>query len=129
MAEIRITISEIIDICIANELIPDFISNIEILGERIKFRYKNENPISTNIDLEVTYKDYNNGMLFLEVQTNWIVDKYLRFKKLPNVQYLQYEHPVLTFFLQQFLKDNTEIVHIENINFKNGYFKIKTFNE
>ncbi|MCK5050171.1 MAG: hypothetical protein KAS53_00430 [Candidatus Cloacimonetes bacterium] len=129
MAEIRITISEIIDICIANELIPDFISNIEILGERIKFRYKNEHPISTNIDLEINYKDYNNGLLFLEVQTNWIIDKYLRFKKLPNFQYLQYEHPVLTFFLQQFLKDKVKIVHIEDINFKNGYFKIKTFNE
>lgn len=129
MAEIRITISEIIDICIANELIPDCVSNIEILGERIKFRYKNEQPISTNIDLEINYKDFNNGMLFLEVQTNWIVDKYLRFKKLPNIQYLQYEHPVLTFFLQQFLKDKIKIVHIEDINFKNGYFKIKTFNE
>ena len=129
MAEIRISISEIIDICIANELIPDCVTNIEILGERIKFRYKNEQPISTNIDLEINYKDFNNGMLFLEVQTNWIVDKYLRFKKLPNIQYLQYEHPILTFFLQQFLKDKAKIVHIEDINFKNGYFKIKTFNE
>ncbi len=129
MAEIRITISEIIDICIANELIPDCVSNIEILGERIKFRYKTEQPISTNIDLEINYKDYNNGMLFLEVQTNWIVDKFLRFKKLPNIQYLQYEHPVLTFLLQQFIKDKVKIIHIEDIHFKNGYFKIKTFNE
>ncbi|RLC57024.1 MAG: hypothetical protein DRH89_04410 [Candidatus Cloacimonadota bacterium] len=129
MAEIRITISEIVDICIANKLIPDSVSNIEILGERIKFRYKNENPISTNIDLEINYKDYNNGILFLEVQTNWIVDKYLRFKKLPNIKYLQYEHPVLTFFLQQYLYDKLKIVQIEDIYFKNGYFKIKTFNK
>ncbi len=129
MAEIRITISEIVDICIANEMIPDSVSNIEILGERIKFRYKNENPISTNIDLEIIYKDYHNGMLFLEVQTNWIVDRYLRFKKLPNLKYLQFEHPTITFFLQQFLNDKLKIVQIEDINFKNGYFKIKTFNE
>ncbi len=127
MAEIRITISEIIDICIANDLIPDSVSNIEILGEQIKFRYKKEHSI--NIDLEINYKDYNNGMLFLEVQTNWIIDKYLRFKKFSNIQYIQYEHPTLTFFLQQFLIDKTNIVHIENIHFENGYFKIKTFNE
>ena len=129
MAEIRITISEIVDICIANDLIPDSVSNIEILGEQIKFRYKKEHPIPTNIDLEINYKDYNNGMLFLEVQTNWIIDKYLRFKKFSNIQYIQYEHPTLTFLLQQFLIDKTNIVHIENIHFENGYFKIKTFNE
>ncbi len=129
MAEIRITISEIVDICIANDLIPDSVSNIEILGEQIKFRYKKKHPIPTNIDLEINYKDYNNGMLFLEVQTNWIIDKYLRFKKFSNIQYIQYEHPTLTFLLQQFLIDKTNIVHIENIHFENGYFKIKTFNE
>ncbi len=129
MAEIKITISEIIDICIANELIPNSISNIEIMGEQIKFRYKNEHPISTNIDLEMNYKDYQNGMLFLELQTNWITDKFLRFKKLPSIKYLQYEHPTLTFLLQQFLKDKTKIVHIEDVHFKNGYFKIKIFNE
>jgi hypothetical protein len=129
MAEIRITISEIVDICIANELIPDSVSNIEILGEHIKFKYKNVHPISVNIDLEINYKDYNNGMLFLEVRTNWIVDKFLRFKNLQDLKYLQYEHPVLTFFLKQFLKDKSKIVHIEDIHFKNGYFKIKTFNE
>jgi hypothetical protein len=129
MAEIRISIAEIVDICIANELIPDAVSNIEILGEQIKFRYKNVHPISTNIDLVMNYKDYQNGMMFLELQTNWITDKFLRFKKLPSIKYLQYEHPTLTFFLQQFLKDKTKIVHIENIHFKNGYFKIKIFNE
>ncbi len=129
MAEIRVTIAEIVDICVANELIPDAISNIEILGEHIKFQYKSEHPISTNIDIEIGYKDYSNGMLFLEVKTNWIVDKFLRFKKLKNLSYLQYEHPVLTFFLQQFIKGKSKIIHIENINFRDGYFKIKTFNE
>jgi len=129
MAKIKVTIAEIIDICVANELIPDAISNIEILGQHIKFRYKNEHPISTNIDLEVSFKDYNNGMLFLEVRTNWIVDKYLRFKKLQDFKYLQYEHPVLTVFLNQFLIDKSKIVHIEDIHFKDGYFKIKTFSE
>ncbi|MCD6177601.1 MAG: hypothetical protein J7K29_07170 [Candidatus Cloacimonetes bacterium] len=115
MAEIRITISEIIDICIANNLIPDSISNIVILGESIKFRYKNVHPIPVNVDLEI--------------KTNWIIDKYLHFKKLPSIQYLQYEHPTITFFLEQFLIDKTKIMHIENIHFNNGYFKIKTFNE
>ena len=129
MAEIRITISEIVDICIANNLIPDSVSNIVILGESIKFRYKNVSPISTKIDLEISYKDYNSGVLFLEVQTNWIVDKLLRLKKLPSLQYLQFKRPVLTLFLQQFLIDKTKIMHIESIHFNNGYFKIKTFNE
>ncbi|MBT3755853.1 MAG: hypothetical protein HOK80_06050 [Candidatus Cloacimonetes bacterium] len=129
MAEIRITIAEIVDICVANEFIPDAVSNIEVLGEHIKFQYKSEHPISTKIDIEIGFKDYINGMLFLEVRTNWIVDKFLRFKKLDNLQYLQYEHPVLTFFLQQFLLDKSKIIHIENINFRGGYFKIKTFNE
>ena len=129
MAEIRITISEIVDICIANNLIPNSVSNIVILGESIKFRYKNVSPISTKIDLEISYKDYNSGVLFLEVQTNWIVDKLLRLKKLPSLQYLQFKRPVLTLFLQQFLIDKTKIMHIESIHFNNGYFKIKTFNE
>lgn len=129
MADIRLTISEVIDICIANELIPASISNIEIFGDHIKFRYKNEKPIISNIDLEVSFKDYNNGMLFIEVQTNWITDKLLRFKKLPEFKFFQYEHPILTVFLQQFLIDKTKIMHIESIHFKDGYFKIKTFNE
>lgn len=128
MAEIRITIAEIVDICIANELVPDSISNIDILGEHIKFRYKGDKPFSTKIDIEISFKDYNNGMLFLEVRANWIIDKYLRFKNLEGNKYLQYEHPVLTFFLQQFLMDQVKIVHIENIKFKDGYFKIQTFN-
>ncbi|MDP8269513.1 MAG: hypothetical protein P9L97_12380 [Candidatus Tenebribacter davisii] len=129
MAEIRITISEIIDVCIANNLIPDSISGIEISGEHIKFRYKSKKPVSTQIDLEINYQDYSNGMIFLEVQTNWIVDKFLRFKKFPSTQYIQYEHPVITFYLQQFLTDNLKILHIEYMNFSNGSFKIKTFNE
>ena len=129
MAEIKITISEIVDICIANDLIPNSISNIEILGELIKFRFKSEHPVPINIDLEIYYKEYHNGLIFLEIQTNWIVDKVLRYKKLPNIKYIQYEHPTLTFLLQQFLNDKTKIIHIEDIQFKNGYFKIKTFNE
>ena len=129
MAEIRITISEIIDLCIANKMIPDSVSNIEILGESIKFQYKNVHPIPINIDLEIEYKDYNNGMLFIDVRTNWLTDKFLRFKKLPSFQYLQYEHPTITFLLEQFLIEKTKIMHIESINFNNGYFKIKTFNE
>ncbi|MCK4980200.1 MAG: hypothetical protein KAS62_07380 [Candidatus Delongbacteria bacterium] len=129
MAEIRITISEIIDLCVVNKMIPDSISNIEVLGEQIKFQYKNVHPISINIDLEICYKDYNNGMLFIEVRTNWITDKILRFKKLQSIQYLQYEHPILTFFLEQFIIEKTKIMHIESIHFNNGYFKIKTFNE
>ena len=129
MAEIRITISEIVDICIANKMIPDSVSNIEILGESIKFQYKNVHPIPIKRDLEIEYKDYNNGMLFIDIRTNWLTDKFLRFKKLPSSQYLQYEHPTLTFFLQQFLIEKTKIMHIESIRFNNGYFKIKTFNE
>ena len=129
MAEIRITISEIVDICIANKMIPDSVSNIEILGESIKFQYKNVHPIPFNIDLEIEYKDYNNGMLFIDVRTNWLTDKILRFKKLPSFQYLQYEHPTITFLLEQFLIEKTKIMHIESIHFNNGYFKIKIFNE
>ena len=129
MAEIRITISEIVDLCIANELIPDSVSNIEILSELIKFRFKSEHPVPINIDLEIYYKEYHNGLLFLEIQTNWIVDKVLRYKKIPNIKYFQYEHPTLTFLLQQFLNDKLKIVQIEDIHFKNGYFKIKTFND
>ena len=129
MAEIRITISEIIDLCVVNKMIPDSISNIEVLGEQLKFQYKNVHPISINIDLVFSYKDYSNGMLFINVRTNWITNKILRFKKLPNSKYLQYEHPILTFFLEQFIIEKTKIMHIESIHFNNGYFKIKTFNE
>jgi len=129
MAEIKISISEIIDLCVANEMIPDSVSDIEILSERIRFKYKNVHPIPINIDLEICYKDYSNGLLFIEVRTSWITDKFLRFKKLPESRYLQYEHPILTFFLEQFIIEKTKIMHIESIHFNNGYFKIKTFNE
>ena len=129
MADIRLTISEVIDICVANDLIPASISKIEIFGDHIKFRFKNEILLSTNIDLEVIFKDYRDGMLFIEVQTGWILDKVLRFKKLSDFKFLQYKHPVLTVFLQQFLLEKTKIMHIESIDFKDGYFKIKTFNE
>ena len=58
MADIRLTISELIDIAIANELIPASISKIEIFGEHIKFRYKNDKLLSTNFELEIIFKDY-----------------------------------------------------------------------
>jgi len=129
MADIRLTISEVIDICVANDLIPGYISNIEIFGDHIKFRLKNEKLLNTNIDLEVSFKEYKDGMLYIEVQTGWIIDKVLRFKKLSDIKFLQYKHPVLTVYLQEFLHEKTKIMHIESIDFKDGYFKIKTFNE
>jgi len=129
MADIRLTISEVIDICVANELIPSSISKVEIFGEHIKFRFKNEKILSTNIDLEVSFKSYKDGMLFIEVQTNWLLDKVLRFKKLSDFKFLKFKHPVLTVFLEQLLIEKTKIMHIESIDFKDGYFKIKTFNE
>ncbi len=129
MADIRLTISEVIDIGIANDLIPASISNIVIFGDHIKFRFKNEKLLSTNIDLEIIFKNYRDGMLYIEVQTNWILDKVLRLKKLPDLKFLQYKHPILTVFLQQFILEKTKIMHIESIDFKDGYFKIKTFNE
>jgi len=129
VAEIRITIAEIIDLCIANEIIPENISNIELQGEHIKFSYSSDKALATKIDIELSFKEYRNGMFFLKVHTNWIIDKFLRFKKFEDIRYIQYEHPVLTFFLQQFVIDALKIVHIESISFKNGYFKIKTFNE
>ncbi|MCF7859032.1 MAG: hypothetical protein K9N07_06895 [Candidatus Cloacimonetes bacterium] len=129
MAEIRITIAEIIDIFIVNDLIPKEVSDLQISGDHIKFKYKDKFIIPKQITFEINIVEYSNGMLFLKLKSNWLVANILKHKQILEKKYLQYQHPKITFFLQQFLTDKTKMVHIESLNFNNGNFIIKTFNE
>ena len=128
MAKLEITIAELIDILIANKIIPKKISNLEIQGETINFKYNTGMMIPNEIDAFVNFIEYEKGIIIFEMHTTWFADKVLRLVSLSENKYFQLDYPQIIFYIERFLKDKVINLMIEDIKFTNGKFNITTYN-
>ena len=128
MAKLEITIAELIDILIANKIIPEKISDIDIQGETINFKYNTGMMIPHEIDAFVNFVEFEKGIIILEMHTTWFADKVLRLASLPENNYVQLDYPQVIFYIERFLKDKVIGLMIEDIKFTNGKFIITTYN-
>ncbi len=128
MAKLEITIAELIDILIANKIIPEKISNLDIQGETINFKYNTGMFVPHEIDAFINFVEYEKGIIIFEMHTTWFADKVLRLASLPENKYIQLDYPQVIFYIERFLKDKVISLMIEDIKFTNGKFIIATYN-
>ncbi len=127
MAEIKISIAEIVGAIVANDLMPKQISNIEIQGDTINFHYKTGLLIPRSVEASLSYIEFDKSIITFEVHTSWFADKILRIFPIGQSEFLQYDHPNVIFYIQRFLNKKVNGVQIEDIKFKNGKFTINTY--
>ncbi len=128
MAKLEITIAELIDILIANKIIPEKISDIDIQGETINIKYNTGMMIPHEIDASINFVEFEKGIIILEMHTTWFADKVLRIASLQESNYIQLDYPQVIFYIERFLKDKVKNLMIDDIKFINGKFIITTYN-
>lgn len=124
MAQIVISLAEIIDILVIKGYVPDVISNIQPIENGISFDAKK----GITVRALVQFQEFDKGLLKLKLETNWLADKLLRLKTISDGKYILFEHPNLLIYAQKFLEDHLKIPKIDSISINNGKIKIKTFN-
>ena len=129
MAEIKISIAEIVGAIVANDLMPEQISNIEVQGDTVNFHYKTGLLIPKSVEASLSYIEFDKNIITLEVHTSWFADKLLRVFPIDQSEFFQYDHPNVIFYIQSFLNEKIKGIQIENIKFKNGKFTITTYNQ
>lgn len=129
MAKIIVSVAEIIDIIVANNLMPEQISEIDIQGDTISFQYKTGKIVPAKIEASVNFEEFDKGLMIFGIQTSWLADKLLRIMSLPQSNYIQIDYPNVIFYMQRFFNDKLKGVQIEDIKFQKGEFTITTYNE
>ncbi|MCK4653364.1 MAG: hypothetical protein KAU01_02845 [Candidatus Cloacimonetes bacterium] len=129
MTKVIVSIAEIIDIMVANNLMPEQISEIDISGDTISFQYNTGKIIPAKIEASIYFEEFDKGLMIFGIQTTWLSDKLLRIMSLPQNEYIQVDYPSIIFYIQRFFNDKLKIVQIENIKYENGKFTITTYNQ
>ncbi|MCK4311942.1 MAG: hypothetical protein KAW88_04330, partial [Candidatus Cloacimonetes bacterium] len=114
---------------VANNLMPEQISEIDIQGDTISFQYKTGKIVPAKIEASVNFEEFDKGLMIFGIQTSWLADKLLRIMSLPQSNYIQIDYPNVIFYMQRFFNDKLKGVQIEDIKFQKGEFTITTYNE
>ena len=129
MAKIIVSVAEIINTIVANNQMPEQISEIDIQGDSISFQYKTGMLVPAKIEASVNFEEFDKGLMIFGIQTSWLADKLLRIMSLPQSNYIQIDYPNVIFYMQRFFNDKLKGVQIEDIKFQKGEFTITTYNE
>ena len=129
MAKIIVSVAEIIDTIVANNLMPEQISEIDIQGDTISFQYNTGKIVPAKIEASINFEEFDKDLMIFGIQTTWLADKLLRIMSLPQNDYIQIDYPNIIFYVQRFLNDKLKIVQIEDIKYENGKFTITTYNQ
>lgn len=125
MAEIYLSMAEVMDFLAANQYLPANISDIEVDDNMVSFRYNTKLAFPSHIDMSIQFLKYENGVAELEISTSWLVEKVL--KKLPVLKqdFIELQGSRIYIQLNSLIERKLNGVRLENLEFINHRFEIK----
>lgn len=127
MALLKFSFAELIDILVANKVLPDAVSNIVIDSNTISFVYRTGKIFPPVVDVTLQYQEFEKGALIFTISTGWLADKLLRVYPFEQHKYLQFDHPRIFIFIDTILKDKFPSIKVEKIRFSKERFEIHFF--
>lgn len=128
MAQISISLAELLDLIVINQIMPTQISNIEPQGDAISFEFKTGLFFPKLVQVFVHILEFEKGILVLELITDWFAEKIMKLLPFRDKEYLEYDYPKVIIDLQSLLNKHIAGIQIERVDFKNGRFNIFTKN-
>ncbi len=122
MAQIKFSLAELFDFLESLEKLPSKISIIQIDKNIIKFSFHKKIKLKTTLE----FIAYEQGNLIFQLRSGWFIDNFFKMLSFISNKYIDLDYPKLTFFLQNFVSDNLQMVEIEDVIFENGEFHIQT---
>jgi len=126
MAQISVSLAELIDLVIANNIMPDQISNIEPQGESLNFEFRTGLFFPKYVQIYVNVLEFEKGILVLELITDWFAEKLMKLLPFKNNEFLEYDFPRIIINLQTLLNKYIKGLKIDRIEYKNSRFNILT---
>ncbi|MBN1326339.1 MAG: hypothetical protein JW996_00140, partial [Candidatus Cloacimonetes bacterium] len=124
MAELNISLSEVINLIVASDSIPKGICNIEPLGESFSFEFKTGLFFPKFVKIHVNLIEFEKGIFVLELITDWFADKVMKLLPFRDNEFIEYDFPRLIINLQHLLAEKINGLQIEQIEYQNSKFKI-----
>ena len=128
MAKIIFTLDEAISILIANNILPEQITNVRANGENISFRVDTGLPLLSSVPASIKYVDFKYGIAKLEMSLplQRITNKLIQFfsEKIPKE--IKFENPNILVDINKIIKKKSKGINVENIIYENESFVIIT---
>ncbi len=124
MAEIYISLAEIVDILLANKLLTDQLSQIEIDDNMISFRYKTGHAFPAHVDISAQFLKFEKGVAELAINTSWLVEKVLKHSGIFKQDFIQLAGSRISVDLDFLIKNKELGIMLEKVEFINHRFQI-----
>jgi hypothetical protein len=132
MARIILSLQELLDIIISNELLPPLVVRIRVKGEKIHFVVKTNTFILPYIPASLVYITFDSGnAIFQLTNVGGPVNKVMSWLhhalKLKIPDFMKLEYPKVIIDIDKLLKENNiRGIRVKDITFKDGWFTITT---
>jgi hypothetical protein len=132
MAQIVLSGQELVCILVANGLLPDEVMEVTAEDGQIKVKIRTPWPVLKSIRVGMRFAGFEGGEAILQVVTNrlidrfdWLVDKMLASFPLAD-HCARWEYPRLRLDVNALLRRQVRGVHITNVAFEDGQYRITT---
>ncbi|MBN2312570.1 MAG: hypothetical protein JXM79_01485 [Sedimentisphaerales bacterium] len=132
MAKITFSLQELIDIVVANELLPEQVVRVRVKGEKIHFVVKTNAFILPYVPASLGYVSFDGqNALFKLTDVSGPVNKIIGWLhqalKLKMPLFVKLEYPQVFVDISRLLEDiNIRGIHIKDIAFKESRFTVTT---
>ncbi|HPR17813.1 MAG TPA: hypothetical protein PLD62_06170 [Candidatus Cloacimonadota bacterium] len=127
MAELNLTFAEVINLLAANYLLPSQISQIETDENIISFRYQTGIAFPAHIDVSLQFLEYANGIVILNINTSWLIDKILRKIPLFQREFFELNGSRISIFLEKYLSRHFRGLCLDKMEFCHHRLEITFF--
>jgi len=125
MAEINISIAEIVDLLIQNNVLKNFVFDIRFEGDYITFNFHTGQFFPRHIPVSLKFENFESEKIVFEVSTNWMSDQFLKLLPIKNNRFLKLKFPKLEVNIQKISESFLEGLLFKKIDYVNGLYQIK----
>ncbi|MDO9578873.1 MAG: hypothetical protein Q7J16_13400 [Candidatus Cloacimonadales bacterium] len=127
MAEFSFTFAEIIDVLVANEILPKQISNLVVDGKTMTFKFKLKVPFPTTVDVSLEFLEFEKGLLIFKIKTAWLVEKALKNPAVFKNKYIELDKSNIIVYLDMYIKDHLRGLQLDKIEFLNNKINVEIY--
>ena len=125
MAEIKITIAELIDILAANNILQNFMSDIHFEGDYITFNFHTGQFFPRYIPVSLLFQNFVSDIITFEISTNWMSDKFFALLPVKTNKFIKLKFPKLMVNIHNISDSFLNGLHFKDIQYENGMFQMK----
>lgn len=123
MANLILTLDEIIKIAKKNYQFPPQLSEISSTGDKIQLTI-NPGKFLPEFNAFIKFDKFANSKILLKVESSNAIDLILKFVKIPSNEWFNFNMPKITIDINKLISTHIKGVQISDITFQNNEFLV-----